>query len=197
MTRENTRVGQFISNNASGLSWWRQTTGYTPTPTLTYRLPYLVCSLRFSTDFQTSVLASSPGTPVVRPSGQSNSYLTESCNTNFRGGITANQIIRFLNMHMMSTNKMSAHIPPTITDQIRLWEQERDRSDLTGPRHQSCLDCDNFVTGSSLLRESSTTSSSPRQTMRPSRTTRITRTWWSGATTRRGRWWSPRMVTTM
>ena len=50
------------------------------------------------------------------------------CNTNFRGGITANQIIRFLNMHMMSTNKMSAHIPPTITDQIRLWEQERDRS---------------------------------------------------------------------
>ena len=30
-------------------------------------------------------------------------------------------------MHMMSTNKMSAHIPPTITDQIRLWEQERDR----------------------------------------------------------------------
>ena len=48
-------------------------------------------------------------------------------NTNIRGGITANQIIRFLNMHMMSTNKMSAHVPPTITDQIRLWEQERDR----------------------------------------------------------------------
>merc|ERR1712025_284608 len=51
----------------------------------------------------------------------------DSCRQAFRGGITANQIIRFLNMHMMSTNKMSAQVPPTITDQIRLWEQERDR----------------------------------------------------------------------
>jgi len=51
----------------------------------------------------------------------------DSCRQAFRGGITANQIIRFLNMHMMSTNKMSAKVPPTITDQIRLWEQERDR----------------------------------------------------------------------
>ena len=68
MTSEH-EAGHFISNNVSGLSWWRQTTGSTPTPTPTYRLPCLVCSLRFSTGFQTSVLASFPGTPVVRLSG--------------------------------------------------------------------------------------------------------------------------------
>ena len=34
-------------------------------------------------------------------------------------------------MHMMSTSKMSARVPPTITDQIRLWEQERDRFQFT------------------------------------------------------------------
>ena len=31
-------------------------------------------------------------------------------------------------MHVLSSSSVSASIPPTITDQIRLWEQERDRS---------------------------------------------------------------------
>ena len=31
-------------------------------------------------------------------------------------------------MHVLSSSSVSATIPPTITDQIRLWEQERDRS---------------------------------------------------------------------
>ena len=44
-----------------------------------------------------------------------------------RGGITANQIIKFLQMHVLSSSSVTASIPPTITDQIKLWEQERDR----------------------------------------------------------------------
>jgi len=53
----------------------------------------------------------------------------ESVRNAFRGGITASQIIRFLNMH--SHPKMlkggESQLPPTVSDQIRLWEQERDR----------------------------------------------------------------------
>merc|ERR1719471_2153725 len=51
----------------------------------------------------------------------------DSCRQAFRGGITANQIIKFLQMHVLSGTNMTATIPPTITDQIKLWEQERDR----------------------------------------------------------------------
>ena len=52
----------------------------------------------------------------------------DSCRQAFRGGITATQIIRFLQMHVLTSSNVTAHLPPTITDQIRLWEQERDRS---------------------------------------------------------------------
>ena len=38
----------------------------------------------------------------------------------FRGGITANQIIRFLNMHVLANSSVTASIPPTITDQVIL-----------------------------------------------------------------------------
>jgi len=55
----------------------------------------------------------------------------ESCRQAFRGGITANQIIRFLEMHVLTESNVIATIPPTITDQIRLWEQERDRFTFT------------------------------------------------------------------
>jgi len=53
----------------------------------------------------------------------------ESCRQAFRGGITANQIIRFLNMHAHGQSKVSSGppIPPTISDQVKLWEKERDR----------------------------------------------------------------------
>jgi len=57
----------------------------------------------------------------------------ESCRQAFRGGITANQIVRFLNMHAHSQSKASAGppIPPTISDQVKLWEKERDRFTFT------------------------------------------------------------------
>merc|ERR1712183_1220459 len=44
----------------------------------------------------------------------------ESCRQAFRGGITANQIIRFLNMHAHGQSKVSLGppIPPTISDQV-------------------------------------------------------------------------------
>lgn len=46
-----------------------------------------------------------------------------------RSGITADQIIGFLRMHahpkMVSTG--SPILPPTVVDQIHLWEQERNR----------------------------------------------------------------------
>jgi len=57
----------------------------------------------------------------------------ESARNAFRGGITASQIIRFLNMH--AHPKMlkggESQLPPTVSDQIRLWEQERDRFTFT------------------------------------------------------------------
>ena len=89
----------------------------------------------------------------------------ESCRQAFRGGITANQIIRyntancslllfshssllstlsslltsvltphrFLNQHAHGQSKVSGGpaIPPTISDQVKLWEQERDRFQFT------------------------------------------------------------------
>lgn len=45
-----------------------------------------------------------------------------------RSGITANQIINFLNMHSHSESmKQGSPIPATVKDQIKLWEIERDR----------------------------------------------------------------------
>ena len=41
------------------------------------------------------------------------------------------QIIRFLKMHVLANTSVTAAIPPTITDQIRLWEQVRDRFSFT------------------------------------------------------------------
>ena len=34
-------------------------------------------------------------------------------------------------MHVLANSSVTASIPPTITDQIRLWEQERDRFTFT------------------------------------------------------------------
>lgn len=53
----------------------------------------------------------------------------ESSRQAFRGGITGQQIIRFLNQHAHPKCQVSAGppVPPSITDQILLWEQERDR----------------------------------------------------------------------
>lgn len=80
-----------------------------------------------------------------------------------RGGITSTQIIRFLRMHAhaqtlapRSTSSM-AHmgtmvtnkgpIPATVMDQIRLWEQERDRFTFTpGVLYNQFLSSDDFKT---------------------------------------------------
>ncbi|XP_014279328.1 general transcription factor IIH subunit 4 [Halyomorpha halys] len=50
-----------------------------------------------------------------------------------RSGITSEQIIRFLTLHAHSLliAKGGPVIPPTISDQIRLWEKERDRFSFT------------------------------------------------------------------
>ena len=55
----------------------------------------------------------------------------------FRGGITRNQITRFLRMHAHPVQQ-DAHakisvpiIPPTVVDQIALWEEERNRFTFT------------------------------------------------------------------
>jgi len=57
----------------------------------------------------------------------------DSARQAFRGGITASQIIRYLNMH--AHPKMlkggESQLPPTVADQIRLWEQERNRFTFT------------------------------------------------------------------
>ena len=55
----------------------------------------------------------------------------------FRGGITSQQIIRFLKMHAHPRQQDahqkagSAVIPPTVIDQIQLWEEERNRFTFT------------------------------------------------------------------
>ncbi|CAN8019168.1 unnamed protein product [Ixodes persulcatus] len=52
----------------------------------------------------------------------------ESVRQALRSGITSNQIIRFLQMHAHpEAQKQSPVVPPTIMDQLRLWELERDR----------------------------------------------------------------------
>lgn len=50
-----------------------------------------------------------------------------------RSGITSEQIIRFLTLHAhpLLIAKGGPVIPPTISDQIRLWEKERDRFNFT------------------------------------------------------------------
>lgn len=58
-------------------------------------------------------------------------YLTrDSVRKALRSGITAEQMINFLNMNChadMGKNGAKRQIPPTVMDQIRLWEIERDR----------------------------------------------------------------------
>ena len=63
--------------------------------------------------------------------------LRDSVRQAFRGGITRNQIIRFLKMHAHPVQQ-DAHekisvpvIPPTVVDQIALWEEERNRFTFT------------------------------------------------------------------
>ena len=53
----------------------------------------------------------------------------ESVRSALRSGITAAQIINFLNVntHPSVREKSKTPVPPSITDQIRLWEKERDR----------------------------------------------------------------------
>lgn len=54
----------------------------------------------------------------------------ESVRKALRSGITADQMINFLNINShpdMGKNNKKRQIPPTITDQIKLWELERDR----------------------------------------------------------------------
>ena len=77
-----------------------------------------------------------PGSTVV--------FSTIYCGQAFRGGITAGQIIKFLQQQVHSSSLASPGppVPPTVTDQIRythyitlscstvlprLWEKERDR----------------------------------------------------------------------
>jgi transcription initiation factor TFIIH subunit 4 len=57
----------------------------------------------------------------------------ESARNAFRGGITANQIITFLNLHAHPKMRKDglSQLPPTVSDQIRLWEHERDRFTFT------------------------------------------------------------------
>lgn len=52
-----------------------------------------------------------------------------------RGGMSAQQIINYLLMHAHPTVKDSEHpIPPTVIDQIHLWERERDKFIFTEGR---------------------------------------------------------------
>lgn len=51
-----------------------------------------------------------------------------------RGGITANQIIGYLTQHahpQMLQGENASPLPPTVVDQIRLWENERNRFTFT------------------------------------------------------------------
>ncbi|XP_064457313.1 general transcription factor IIH subunit 4-like [Ornithodoros turicata] len=57
----------------------------------------------------------------------------ESVRQALRSGITAQQIINFLQMHAHTVaRKEDPVVPPTILDQLRLWELERDRFTFTG-----------------------------------------------------------------
>lgn len=57
----------------------------------------------------------------------------ESVRSALRSGITAAQIINFLtvNAHPSVCNSDGPRVPPSISDQIRLWEKERDRYVVT------------------------------------------------------------------
>ncbi|CAK1550273.1 unnamed protein product [Leptosia nina] len=63
----------------------------------------------------------------------------ESVRQAFRGGISAEQIIKFLEQHshpqMLKTEsggiRTTSVLPPTVVDQIRLWESERNRFTYT------------------------------------------------------------------
>lgn len=59
-------------------------------------------------------------------------FTRESVREALRNGITADQIIKFLQMHAHPRMlKQKPILPPTVMDQIRLWEMERDRFKFT------------------------------------------------------------------
>ena len=95
-----------------------------------YRLPFLDFLQKcYTGDFSSREVPHQPCAFFRFPNLSVGVITRDSCRQAFRGGITASQIIRFLNMHVHSKSVASAGppIPPTVTDQIRLWEQERDR----------------------------------------------------------------------
>ncbi|XP_035212948.1 general transcription factor IIH subunit 4-like, partial [Stegodyphus dumicola] len=59
-------------------------------------------------------------------------FTRESVREALKSGITADQIIKFLQMHAHPEMlKQKPILPPTVVDQIRLWEMERDRFKFT------------------------------------------------------------------
>lgn len=73
----------------------------------------------------------------------------------FRGGITADQIISYLEQHahsnmlMKETSSINSKslLPPTVVDQIKLWENERNRFTFTeGVAYNQFLSQSDFIT---------------------------------------------------
>lgn len=60
----------------------------------------------------------------------------ESIRLALRGGITAEQIVGYLRQHahpqmLAAGGEASSALPPTVVDQIKLWENERNRLTYT------------------------------------------------------------------
>lgn len=77
----------------------------------------------------------------------------ESVRQAFRGGITANQIIKYLeqyahpDMYTETAIVSKSPLPPTIVDQIKLWENERNRFTYTeGVVYNQFLSQADFIT---------------------------------------------------
>jgi len=90
-----------------------------------------------SSDLQVSLIGLF-AEPLYRfPNLSVNIVTRDSCRQAFKGGISAAQIIRFLNMHAhprQVEEKMKSKmpsIPATVVDQIMLWETERNRFTFT------------------------------------------------------------------
>lgn len=72
----------------------------------------------------------------------------DSVRAALRSGITAEQIVGFLRLHahpkLLANNPV---LPPTIVDQIKLWENERDRFTFTdGVLYSQFLSQSDFIT---------------------------------------------------
>lgn len=121
-----TRLAASLSASLSESSSWQPTEGFIIVET-NFRL-YAYTASRL----QTEILRLFERVEYKLPNLVVGIITRESCNNAFSSGISANQVVSYLEKHAHPhVAQRKPVVPETVTDQIRLWEHDRNRVRLS------------------------------------------------------------------